>query len=36
MFKNYLKVALRNVKRHKGYVALNVTGLAVDMACCLR
>jgi putative ABC transport system permease protein len=35
MFKNYLKIALRNLRKHKGYVFINVTGLAVGMACCL-
>ena len=35
MFKNYLKVAFRNIKRHKGYSFINITGLAIGMACCL-
>ncbi len=35
MFKNYLKVAFRNIKRHKGYSFINLTGLAIGMACCL-
>jgi ABC-type antimicrobial peptide transport system permease subunit len=35
MFKNYLKVAFRNLKRHKGYSFINITGLAIGMACCL-
>jgi predicted permease len=33
MFSNYLKIALRNFKRHKGYSFLNVAGLAFGMAC---
>jgi putative ABC transport system permease protein len=33
MLKNYLKVAVRNLIRHKGYSAINITGLAVGMAC---
>jgi putative ABC transport system permease protein len=33
MFINYLKVALRNVLRHKGYTIINIIGLAVGMAC---
>jgi putative ABC transport system permease protein len=35
MLKNYLKIALRNLLRHKGYSLINVAGLAVGIACCL-
>lgn len=35
MFKNYLKVALRNIKKQKGYALINISGLAVGMAACL-
>ncbi len=35
MFKNYMKVAMRNIKRYKGYSFINITGLAIGMACCL-
>ena len=35
MIKNYLKIALRNLRRHPAYAFINVTGLAVGMACCL-
>ena len=35
MLKNYLKIALRNFKRHKGYTFLNIAGFAIGMACCL-
>ena len=31
MFKNYLTVAIRNLKRHKLYSAINILGLAVGM-----
>ena len=33
MFKNYLKVAARNIKRHKGYAFINFTGLVIGMVC---
>ena len=35
MYKNYLKIAFRNLLKHKFYSILNVTGLAVGIACCL-
>jgi putative ABC transport system permease protein len=35
MFKNYLKTALRNLKRNKGYALINTLGLAVGIAACL-
>ncbi|QHT67981.1 FtsX-like permease family protein [Rhodocytophaga rosea] len=35
MLKNYLKVALRNLFRHKLYTFINVAGLAVGIAFCL-
>jgi len=33
MFKNYLTIALRNIRRHKGYSFINIVGLAAGMAC---
>ena len=33
MIKNWLKIALRNIKRHKLYSFINLLGLAVGMAC---
>jgi putative ABC transport system permease protein len=35
MFKNYFKIAWRNLTRHKGYSAINITGLAVGIAVCI-
>ncbi len=32
MLKNYLKIALRNLLRHKAYSAINISGLAIGMA----
>lgn len=34
MIKNYLKVALRNIRKSKVYSSVNILGLAVGMACC--
>ncbi|MFC1724487.1 ABC transporter permease [candidate division KSB1 bacterium] len=33
MFKNYLKTAIRSIKRQKFYSFINISGLAVGMAC---
>jgi putative ABC transport system permease protein len=33
MFKSYIKTAWRNIKRQKGYSILNISGLALGMAC---
>ncbi len=35
MFKNYLKITLRNISRNKMYSALNIVGLAIGLACCI-
>jgi putative ABC transport system permease protein len=35
MLKNYLKIALRNLRRQKGYSFINIGGLAVGMTCIL-
>ncbi|NIM15333.1 MAG: FtsX-like permease family protein [Candidatus Aminicenantes bacterium] len=35
MFKNYFKIAFRNIKNYKGYSFINILGLAVGMACCM-
>ncbi len=33
MLFNYLKIALRNVQKHKGYSLINIVGLSVGMTC---
>ena len=35
MIKNYMKISLRNIKKFKFYSLINITGLAVAVACCL-
>jgi ABC-type antimicrobial peptide transport system permease subunit len=35
MLKNYIKIAIRNLKRHKVYSFINLIGLAVGMAACI-
>ncbi|UCC41018.1 MAG: ABC transporter permease, partial [Candidatus Aminicenantes bacterium] len=35
MFKNYLKIAVRNLLRHKVYTFINIFGLAIGMTCCI-
>jgi len=35
MLKNYLKIAFRSLKRHKGYSFINISGLAIGMAVCM-
>ena len=35
MFKNYLKIALRNLGKQKAHAFINIFGLAVGVACCL-
>ena len=35
MISNYLKLAVRNLTKRKGYSLLNVLGLAIGIACCL-
>ncbi|MBL7959407.1 ABC transporter permease [bacterium] len=35
MFRNYFKIALRNLLKHRGYSFINISGLAVGIACCI-
>jgi len=35
MISSYLKIALRNLFKRKGYTILNVVGLAIGITCCL-
>ena len=34
MFQHYLKIAWRNILKDKTYSAINITGLALAVACC--
>ncbi|MBC7891947.1 MAG: ABC transporter permease, partial [Sphingobacteriaceae bacterium] len=35
MLRNYLKIALRNLAKHRINTAINIAGLSIGMACCL-
>ncbi len=35
MIKNYLLDAFRNIRKHKGYSFINISGLTVGIACCI-
>jgi len=35
MLKNYLLVALRNIRKHKFYAFINIFGLTIGLASCL-
>ena len=35
MFKNYLKVAVRNILRRRIFSFINIIGLAIGIACCI-
>lgn len=35
MFKNFLKIAWRNLRRNQSYAVINILGLAIGVACCL-
>ena len=35
MFKNYLKIAFRNIKKYKGYSFINIAELAIGITCCI-
>ncbi len=35
MLKNYIRIAIRNLRRNKLYASLNIAGLAIGITCCL-
>lgn len=35
MFRNYLKISIRNITKHRIYSAINILGLTAGLACCL-
>ncbi len=35
MFKNYFKIAFRNILKQRGFSFINIFGLAIGMACCI-
>jgi len=35
MFRNYFKIAVRNLSRNKGFSLINISGLAIGMAAAL-
>ncbi len=35
MFKNYLKIAFRNIRKHKLYSLINIFGLTLGITCCI-
>ncbi|MCP4724920.1 MAG: FtsX-like permease family protein [bacterium] len=35
MLKNYLKIAFRNIMKYKSYSIINISGLAIGIACCI-
>ena len=35
MFKNYFKIASRNIRKNKLYSFINLTGLTVGITCCI-
>src|SRR4051812_34796347 len=35
MFKNYIKIAVRNIMRHKMFSFINIFGLSIGMTACL-
>lgn len=35
MFKNYLKIAFRNIQKHKLYSLINIFGLTLGITCCI-
>ncbi|CAN5414029.1 hypothetical protein BH20BAC1_BH20BAC1_15100 [soil metagenome] len=36
MFKNYFKIAFRNLRRNKIYSFINISGLSIGLACAMH
>lgn len=34
MWRNYLRIAVRTMRKHKAYAFINISGLAIGLACC--
>lgn len=35
MFRNYFKIAVRNLRKNKGYTVINLLGLTIGIVCCI-
>jgi len=35
MFRNYLKTGIRNIRKYSAFSLINLTGIAIGMACCI-
>ncbi|HOO10777.1 MAG TPA: ABC transporter permease, partial [Cyclobacteriaceae bacterium] len=35
MLKNYFKIAVRNLLKHRAFSTINIVGLSIGIACCV-